>query len=629
MSMDSKSILKKEQALIAEGWEIEGVGKDRRVHAYGRKYRIKDPLAIHLHTYRTNQDHGTRFRAMKRSFEILWPDEVQTFHYWMERAFYEHCNWDTEYFVMAGGAACSKTYSAGYIGTIFWLSNPYENAVIDASTTLASLRSRIHGYIKRGIITATITPPHKIIGSPNPQIHPLPQDDIHGIFGVAAKSGNDEKAISDLIGRHPEYSLLVILDEGTDMPLALVDAFPNWRQGLKGRLQVIIIGNSKDKSDLHGALATPKNGWDSVSPEMSRWETANPGGVCLYFNPYDSPAIHETDPIKKRLLSQVLMNEEKLIAAEQSDGVDSVAFWRFTMGFWKGDDRKAVIATESFLAEYDCQHLAEFAGRGQIRVAAGLDPAFSTGGDKCILRLAALGQIINGQIVLDFRGESFIFEIPIRAGTGKSAEIQIADETIRILNHYQVPLNVLCIDASGQGKGLADIIQLRSGTGISPTKIYNTNVGGRMKKDDMGIFITSSHAQWQKGREFITHQQIYGLDSRAKFQLHSRLVIIKNGKETLESKIDYKRRMSIISSVMGGSPDHCDAAMLAIQSAMIHFGFNLGQKAEVTTYDNDLQRQLAIAIESQRATGEVVKQGYSPRSNYMGNLNSLINKRAF
>lgn len=614
----------KRDACIAEGWEVEG----ENVWAYGESFPLTFPYAIHLKTYRTNPSEETRFQAMKAAFFTLWPAQKLTFNYWMERIFREHCNHETELFTLAGGGGIGKTQAAAYLACIFWMSLPKKRAVVVTSTTLVSLKKRIYGFILRALQECVVKVPTQILNSPPPSINPDPPDFIHGIFGVAAKEGTDEKAIKDIIGHHPKNAFLLILDEAPDMPVAIMNAIPNMKKALEDRFQAIAIGNSASTMDLHGALSTPKVGWENIDPAKDfRWETTYPNGICLYFNPYDSPAIHETDPVKKAALSKFLMTEKKLIDAERTEGKDSDNFWRMTMGFWKHRSTEKTIVSESFLKDYDPTRPAEFSGRHPLAICAGLDPAFSSGGDKCILRLGVLGHHVNGKMVIDFRGQHFIFVIRILANTGKSAEIQIADEVIRICKLYNVPLNTLCIDASGQGRGLADVIHLRSEGSLIPTKIFSTNLGNRaIQTPDM--VISSAHEMWFKGREFISNLQVYGLDPLAYGQLHSRLIHEKNGKKVLEKKDEYKKRMSAISSLLGRSPDEADAAMLCIQSAVLHHGFFPGQTREVIRYADEDSRKFDIAV---RQYQEQLKQPkvFNLVPKYSKGIESLLKKRAF
>lgn len=623
--MKNKLVYDKLKEYEKEGWEPEG----DIVWAYGEKFPQVDPLAIHLKTYRVNESHETRYQAMKRAFEILWPSQILTYNYWMERIFREHCDFNTEIFTLAAGGGVGKTQAVAYAGGIFFLALPTKRAVVVTSTTLDSLKKRIYGYIDRALQEAVICPPLRRVMSPQPSITLVNAPDmIHGIFGIAAIKGKDEDTIKNIIGHHPKNAYLLVLDECTDMPLGIVNAIPNLKKALEDRFQAIGIGNANEWTDLHGALSMPEVGIENIDPHKDfRWKTTQPSGYCLYFNPYDSPAIHEPDPIKKKALSIFLPTEEKLIKAERDEGTESESFWRFTMGYWRSKSTAATVVSEQFLKDYDPTHLGEFSGKYPLIMCAGLDPAFSTGGDKCILRLGVLGHHVNGKMILDYRGNSLIFQIQIRANTGKSAELQIADEVITICEKYKVPLNTLCVDASGQGRGLADVIQLRSGGGFTPTKIYSTNVGTRNVKA-FDVHISSAHEMWFKGREFISHGQIFGMDSLSYQQLHSRLIIDKGGKKLLEKKDEYKKRMAVINSNMGRSPDEADAAMLCLQSAVLHHGFFPGQTKETKVYANEMSMKFDIAKEQYMETLRA-KNVYNVRPTYKKGIESILRKKHF
>lgn len=625
----------KKQACTKAGWEVE---KDT-VWAYGMSFPLADPYAIHLKAYRIHESHETRLQAMVAAFHCLWPQHKPTYNYWMERAFREHCDHETDMFSMAGGGGTGKTFVASYIAVLFWLALPNQRAVIVTSTTVESLKARIYGYVLRALKEMVIPFPVRIRNSPPPSINPIQPDFIHGIFGIAANLGDEETTIKNIIGRHPNDSLLIVLDEATDMPMGLLSALPNLRKGLRGRFQAIAIGNSNEVGDLHGAISTPHTGWENIDPYKDfRWKTTQPGGYCLYFNPYDSPAIHEPDLKRKKFLSEILPTEEKIKYAKETEGEDSIGFWRFTMGFWKFRNLNLSIVTEEFLKDYDPTISAEFSGHYPLTIVAGLDPAFSVGGDKCILRLAVLGQHINGSIVLDYRKEHFVFVLQIRANTGKSAEVQIAEQAIAILKQYAVPLNTLCVDASGAGRGLADIIQLMSGTGQTPTKVFSTNISlthkseWKKRNSPFEYVITSGHELWFKGREFISHRQIFGLDALAYKQLHTRWIVKKGDKQILEPKSEYKQRMSRISPLLGRSPDEADSAMLALQSAIIHHGFNTGQTRPIKQHESEFHRQFELA--KQTYTQHVKKQTsthfpFSLKATYKKGIESILTKRIF
>lgn len=564
-----------------EKWEIT---PENKVIVYDQEFPIVHPCTIHLKLYRTLKSPERRYIHLKAAHDYFWPTTV--WHYWTERRFREHCEW-WNYIGWAGLASSAKSWDAAKILNLFWLSNPKKNAVIVASTTLNSLEGRVWGYVKKQLNTMAVKMPFQIFGGNNPRIlYPVEKqnmsgnrDTIHGMFAVAAKQGSDDSAISNWIGRHPDEALMLVLDECTDLNPAIAKAFPNLDSSSKP-FQVIGIGNSNSHFDLHGAICTPKAGWNSVDPFKDiKWETTQKNGICLLFTCYESPAVHETDPVIKAKLGKFLITEEQIKEKEKELGTNSDGFWRFVMGFWKNRSTENTIVTTEFMNAHDVYTKPEWLGFRPLEYVAGLDAGFSTGGDQVILRIAVLGQTVHGEVVLDFMGEQLLFRIPILAQSQDSAEIQIAKQVCKILDKYRIPLNNLCLDGTGQGRALGGTLLLQSGQSRAPLKIYTVRAGsGTVNSFD--VVIRTPYDLWSSFRDFIEHNQIKGLDSKCAAQLVTRLLLKDEttGKVKLEPKKDYKKRMNAVMPSLAHSPDEADAAALCIQAAMINFGFTPGQK---------------------------------------------------
>lgn len=569
-------------ALIKEeGWKRTKTG----VIVYDQEYQLTHPALIHLDLYRTQKNPELRYQHMKAAHDYFWPKDLKTWHYWTERRFREHCKgWN--YMGWAGGASTAKSYDAAKIALIFWLCNPRKRGLVIASTTLESLGARVWGYTTKLLSSMAVKMPFQYLGGNSPKIlYPASKEDqeirdtVHGVFAVAAKQGSDESAISSWIGRHPEDALMLILDEATDLNPAISKALPNLDSSEKP-FQLIGIGNSNSKHDLHGALCTPLEGWNSIDPlKDTQWKTTQKNGVCLFFNCYESPAIHEPDPVKRKALAPFLITKEQVEEKEKLLGKDSEAFYRFVLGFWKGGGSDSTILSKEFMSAFDIHSKAEWLGAESIKVVAGLDAAFSTGGDGCILRLGYLGQTINGDMVLDFRGDKLLYKIQIRARSDKSAEIQIAEQVVSLLNQHGCPLHHLAIDASGQGRALGGTLYLQAKALRPPIKIYNTRTGSGVDKS-FDVVPRTRHELWFDFRKFVEQGQIKGLDHVAAAQFVTRLIVqnAKTGKQELELKSDYKKRMAAIMPSLAHSPDEADAATLCLQAAMINFGFFPGQK---------------------------------------------------
>jgi len=575
-----------EELIKRENWKFVEEGGVTKILAYGRTFPLVHPLAIYQKLYREEKNPEMKFVYMKWIHDALWPNEVLTWNYWTERRFRTYCEgW--RIISWAAGASTGKSVDASKIAIIEYTSNPKNTAVIVASTTLESLNSRVFGYLVGYLRHTAIKIPYKLLRSQPPKILYDRDDSIHTISAIAAAKGKDEDAIKNYIGRHPKQKLFIILDEAPDLDLSILSAIPNLEAG-QNAFQVIAIGNSNSKNDLHGSLSVPENGWESVDPlKNTQWRTTQKNGLCLFFSCYESPAIFEKDPVRKVALSKFLPTEEQINAKKIEYGNDSDAFWRFVLGFWRLENASDVIVSSAFLRGLNVEKNAEWSGLHGLSMVAGLDPAFSVGGDQCVLRLAMLGQDISGNIVLDFRGEKLLFRLHLSAVIQKSLEEQIAEQVIKILNDFNCPLQNLCVDANGAGFALAEVIKLKAQAIRAPLKVYTVKAGTKSKRFD--IIARTPYEMWYAVREFIHHGQIRGLDQKAIVQLTTRLLDVNQvtGKQTLEQKIKYKQRMGAIMPSLAKSPDEMDAAALAVQSAIANFGFTPGQRREIRNSGGD------------------------------------------
>ncbi len=619
MSGNLLDLIKKEK------WEV----KNDKVLVYGKEFPLIHPCLIHLKIYREEQNPELKYLHMKAAHDYMWPKDIPTWHSWTEERFKEHCV-GYNYIGWAGGASCAKSYDAAKVALLFWFAHQKQRGVIIASTTLASLSARVWGYTTQLLKERAIKIPIQYMAGNSPMIlYPSDKengssikDTIHGIFAVAARQGSDESAINTWIGRHPKDALMLVLDECTDLNPAIAKAFTNLDSSEKS-FQTIAIGNSSSWHDLHGSICYPKGGIESIDPAIdTKWETNHKNGICLFFSCYNSPAIHEQDPKKKKLLSKFLITEEQIQEKEIQYGIDSESFSRFVLGFWRNINADRTIVSKTFLEAFKVSGRAEWLGLEPLNVVAGLDPAFSSGGDACILRLAILGQTVDGGIVLDFRGDKLVFKIDISAKSGKATEIQIAEKVLEILERHNCNLKCLCIDANGQGRALGGTLQLQARSVVCPTKIYSVR-NGKENVNSFDVKIMEPYELWMDLRKFIENNQIRGLDHIAMTQLTSRLIVTtdNNGKPTkpkLENKAVYKRRMGGIMPSLAHSPDEADAAALCLQSAILHYGFKLGQRKDVRIVNDfahdkmvAFQRELKMEQQKKDTLPLTIRSGYS------------------
>lgn len=570
-----------------EKWELDYIKNEHgvnepRVIVNDKDFPVTHPFFIHGQLYLKSEEPEIKFKHIMRMRELMWPNALG--HEWSDERYYAHCEgWQN--ITLASGASTGKSYTAAEIACLFYWSSCRENAVIVASTTLKSIEGRIWGYIALLHKKAALDLPYKIYKGNNPRILYDRDDTIHGMFAAAAKRGDDEESIKDWIGKHPTHGLLVVLDECTDMPTAILNATANLETA--PFFQLIGIGNASSEHDLHGMLSTPAGGWGSVSPEDKRWLTQHKNGICLYNNPYNSPAITDPDPEKRKLLSRFLTTYDEIEEKKLKYGEDSKSFWRFVMGFWKTGDSDETVVSEKFLRELNVRRRAEWKGDRQLTTIGGLDVAYSTGGDSCILRLAHMGWDIHDDLLLDFYGKQLLFKIDINVSQKDSPEAQIAKQVIDILRLHNVPINRLAVDCTGQGRAIGEVIKLTANSPVSPIKVYHTRQGNS-NKNSFDVVIKTPTEMWMLMRRYMEADMIRGVDEIVIQQLTNRLVVMnpKTLKQEIESKRDYKSRMNAINPALSHSPDEADAACLCLLAATLTAGFNIKNKNQQILQNN-------------------------------------------
>lgn len=471
-----------------------------------------------------------------------------------------------------------NSHDAGMIALLFWLANPKERIVLVASTSLNDLQTRIWGYIQRFYMMEhdkNIVMPGKIYAAnQSPKILYDKNDTQHGIFAVPLKPGKDSKPSSNLIGRHAKDAFLAIIDEGTDVNPGFLDAKDNWEQGVNF-FQLMVIGNSNSKFDPHGLLSKPKGGWHTVNPDTdTEWETKY--GICLYFDCYNSPAIYERDPEKKKKLGKFLFTEDKIEAAKISRGENTPGFWRFVRGFWPEDDLIQAVLSLIICDKFHVEDKSEWSGIGNLVKIAGIDPAFHSDGDDCVFRWATLGvNEITGKMTLDFGGKENIHYIKIDDRSDEPPEYQIMNACKKLCKEIGIDERNVAVDTWGAGSGFGALIENEWSKDIlhveSSGRASDIQVATQSDERASDVYDRRVTELWFSMRELVLGDQIRGLDTVSMEQFCTRTYETKGRKYSIEQKKDYKLRLGKVDNHYK-SPDEADAATFIIDLARVRYG---------------------------------------------------------
>lgn len=510
---------------------------------------------IELKAYRLNPSAGLgRAQHMKNAARMLFPERLEDgrigyiWNEWTDRRIEGWCEIGTDgrdqYQTWWGPSAVGKTTDAALILLLHWLSAPRETMINVVSTSMKAMKLRIFGEIARlhslhgdmlpGDLKLSV--PCIMLGEENSRA---------GIYGHAVEEGKIEQAINKMIGMHNEFNVLLI-DEMQGSQLAAAKAFTNLAVGREAKF--LGMGNPQSRLDPLGIYSEPEGGWDSINTSMLEWKTK--WGKTLFFNGLLSPGIK--DPERYFFL----LKQRDIDSARRTDGENSMAFWSQRIGFMPPEGTLNTVMSETFIQKFNMTRKATWSY--STKIAFGLDPAYSAGGDRCVLYPILYGLFSNDVFGIEFQP-------PIRidlARTGdKLMAFHIAEEVQRICSEMGGRPENIAMDCTGVQGAIADVIENTWGRGI-----LRIQFGG--KASDR--FIDTSRRfkgieryknrvteLWHSVKLFGQAGQIRGMDMEAANEFSQRMLADCNTPVRVESKIDMKGRT-------GKSPDYADAAACAI-----------------------------------------------------------------
>ena len=549
---------------------------EKMIHAYGNAWPLMDDIALELNLFRMDfrpeQGGLGSLRHLINAHNLIWPEFAPTYHEWTHERFKTFLE-GHKVISLAGGAGTAKSADAARYALLWWWALPEHRTVIVCSTTITALSKRIWAYITAGCYKSCGNLPGIISNSPPPKILHDRRDPKHGIHGAALKEGQTERTLADLIGIHPDEGLLVIVDEATDVTPAIYDAITNWDAG-GVKFQMIVIGNSKSRLDPHGRLSKPIAGWNTIDPDNdTKWETDN--GVCLYHDCYKSPYVQH--PERKQL--SFLISSKKIAMEQKRLGINDPKFWRFVRGFWPPDDITKTVLSLSMVEKYRAQEPARWEGRWQITLA-GLDPAFTSEGDECILRFATMGPDERGILCLDFGGEENVISLALNAKSKEPISYQIVRQTKEECIGRGVLPNHFGADTWGFGIGAGDIFETEWSDEIHRIitigAASDRYVDSEMTDQAFQLYDRAVTEMWFAMKSFCESGQIRGLDDATIEEFCTREYSWKGRRLSIEKKKDYKERMGYGDGPTG-SPDRADAATIVLEVAQ-RLGFAPGKR---------------------------------------------------
>jgi len=488
-----------------------------------------------------------RSEHIKHVIQMLYPWVWKNWHEWNELMLWAWCKYKE--IGMTGCSGAHKTFSFTLFAFIEFLAKPMATSVVLTSTTVPSLRARVWSelmsFYSKGRTNFTTLFGFNPIDSKT-MVQSKKGDDKYAIRAIAVDSGDIEQAVGKIQGVHPDRMIMMV-DEAAQTQPAIFTARANLQVGTKF-FRFVAIANAVDQFDAHGKFCEPKNGWSTITVNDTHWDTKT--GICLHFDGLKSPNVKAGKEIYPKLFSQLNVD-----TIRHNHGENSLEWWSYVRGFWAPSGTRNTVLDAAMIFDSQADQKAIWEGSGKTQKAS-LDPAFTTRGDRCILRFAYVGNFVDGSAGLEFTD---IVNIRLEERKDYPLNYQIADRVIEECTSRGIPPRDFIMDATS-ASGLADIISQRWSPEIVKIQFGGLATSEPVSMDDTReankVYKNRVTQLWFNVNKMVMSGRIRGLDEETSKEFCTRQYELKNEKTILEPKDQMKIRTA------GTSPDLADAAAL-------------------------------------------------------------------
>lgn len=484
-----------------------------------------------------------------------------------------------------GCASCGKSNDYGLLMLLDWITDPFDTVIRLGSTDKQSLKSRSWNAVvtyfaalrqnKLGLtIPGKFSKSGYAVLNDDADDSPESVGEKAGIVGVAV---NDSEDSGKLQGAHAKYVRLVI-DE-----LATITHHDNIRKAMQNLrvgaidFRFFALANPASWEDESCQYCIPEGGIPSVNVDTGLWKSTR-GFLVRHHDGLKCITVKE--PEKAREYPFLLTKEVVAQNLADCDGNDDAPmYWQMVRGFPVPTASGIPTVLDAKIAEQ--QRVSErvaFNPQDLVATAAGIDPAWSEGGDgairaRCYVRLDGFGRPY-----LDFTDG--LSRLQIKATAVDPPVKQMRDQVIAEMRRpYEATFAATAIDASAN-QGLADDLLIYAGANClgvnNSVRASEEPLRANDPRPSKETIYDRGTEAWCVLAEFCKAGQVRGLPPEALRALVSRRFAGRRAKGgtgsavtfplRLEPKEDFKRRFK-------KSPDECDACALAALAAKERLGF--------------------------------------------------------
>jgi len=467
-------------------------------------------------------------------------------------------------YVAIGGAANSgKSHTMAAWGILNWLAQPRDTLVLLTSTTLREARKRIWGSVI-SLLMVIDGAPVKIrdsIGSACYINESGVLIDRAGLSLVAAERSRTKDAIGKLIGIK-QKKIILIGDELSELSPSILNASLS-NLSKNPSFQLIGMSNPASRFDAFGVWSEPKEGWDSIDTNTADEWVTKWGGEYVRFDGERSPNVLADEVIYPWLPTTEKLNEDKALLGQESRG-----YMRMVRAVFFDSDETEGIYSEAELARSGS--LGRVDWEGNPTPIAGVDPAFTNGGDRTILYTGLVGYNTDGQYCVMF--DEYVHLNDDATNKAVPRTYQIVRQIKAECEKRKIKPEDVAIDSTGAGAPFCDVLSgewsdafLRVSFG---GKASDKRVSSNSKSIGTELYYNRVSELWFVGKELIRTKQLFGINGDLAQEITGRNYDMVKGtslRMKIEAKPEYKSRF-------GRSPDLADAAFLCLDLARQRHG---------------------------------------------------------
>lgn len=501
-----------------------------------------------------------------RVADLLWnhddlPEKMFIKHPWAEKIIHECIN--NKYLSVGGSASSGKSHTLAGYGIISWLSKPRDTLVLMTSTTLREARKRIWGSVISllSVIEGAPVNVRDSTGSANYVDANGQTFDRAGLSLIAAERSRTKEAIGKFIGLK-QKKVILIADELGELSEAICQAgLSNLSKNPEFELKA--LSNPASRFDAFGIWSTPANGWESVNVDTADTWVTKWGGKYIRLDGERSPNVLAGETLYPFLPTQEKIDEDKMLLGEKSR-----SYMRMVRAVFFDSDEAEGIYGESELVQSGALGKREF--KAGSTLIAGLDPAFTNGGDRTMLVFARVGFDVTGQYCLQF--EEFVQINDDSTNKAIPRTYQIVHRVKEECEKRGVKPENLAVDSTGAGSPFCDVL-----AGEWSNEFLRVPFGGKAsdRRVSMNSQLTGEELYcnrvselWFVGKEFLRTKQMFGITHElAKEMSHRRYELVKGS--TLRVRVEPK---SELKARAGASPDLADSAFICADLARQRHG---------------------------------------------------------